>query len=308
VGASRIELIYITGSNYSGSTLLSFILNSHPNILSIGELGPAPAFETDDYRCSCGEKLIRCPFFLRVKNVLAERGETLNLPRMNLRFFYSRNPLIERLVMLRLGSRRIENLRDFLRPVIPGYERRMREKSQNIAAFIRAALDVSGKRIFADATKSWMYIPLFRRMDSVDLKIIHLVRDPRGYCNSARRHNGTQIAQAARRWLAEASRVEQNIRDMPPDRLLRVRYEDLCGSTNATLNKITDLLALKPFDLPLNMGALPHHIIGNDMRSSPSRRNTIVLDEKWRKDLSKVDIHTIAKKVGANAKKYGYDI
>jgi hypothetical protein len=227
---------------------------------------------------------------------------------MNLRFFYSRHPFIERLVMLRLGSRILENVRDSLRPLMPGYQRRMREISHNINAFIRAALEVSDKRIFADTTKSWISIPFFKRMENVDLNVIHLVRDPRGFCNSARRHNGTLISRAARRWMADALGVEQNIRDLPSDRFLRIRYEDLCSSTDATLNEIIDLLALNSFALPLNLGASPHHIIGNDMRSSPIRRNTIVLDEKWRKDLSEADIDAIAKKTGAKAREYGYNI
>jgi hypothetical protein len=308
MGKPRIEVVYIAGANYSGSTLFSFILNTHPDILSIGEISPAPDFETEGYRCSCGEKLISCPFFLRVKDVLAKRGDNLNLSRMNLRFNYSRNSLIERLVMLRLGSRGLENLRDFLRPIFPGYKRRMREISHNMNSFLRAALDVSGKRIFVDATKSWIYIPFLKRMENVDLKVIHLIRDPRGYCNSNRRHNGISIARAARKWLADASGVEQNICNLPPNQFLRIRYEDLCSYTEVTLNKVADFLALEHFVLPKNLGAVPHHIIGNEMRSSAKRRSTIVLDEKWRKDLSKENIHTIAKKLGPKARSYGYDI
>ena len=60
-----------------------------------------------------------------MKDLLAKRGEALNLHRINLRYRYSSKPLIERLVMLRLGSRALENLRDFLRPLIPGYLRRI---------------------------------------------------------------------------------------------------------------------------------------------------------------------------------------
>ena len=57
---------YIAGSGRSGSTLLDTALGSHPNILSVGEIGRLPASLLDGAklsmpdRCACGASLDAC--------------------------------------------------------------------------------------------------------------------------------------------------------------------------------------------------------------------------------------------------------
>ena len=46
--AHPVDVICLAGASYCGSTLVSFLLNAHPQIHSVGEMGPLPIFESED--------------------------------------------------------------------------------------------------------------------------------------------------------------------------------------------------------------------------------------------------------------------
>src|SRR5262245_15835033 len=70
------NFVYLMGHGYSGSTLLTFLLNSHHDIATVGETGIAPRSRTrlDEFLCSCGERIALCPFWRRVAHEMAGRG------------------------------------------------------------------------------------------------------------------------------------------------------------------------------------------------------------------------------------------
>ena len=59
------DFIYITSASFSGSTLLTFLLNTHPEIATIGEM-KGDSMDVERYRCSCGDPIGRCPFWQRL--------------------------------------------------------------------------------------------------------------------------------------------------------------------------------------------------------------------------------------------------
>jgi hypothetical protein len=58
-----IELAYIVGSSYSGSTLLGVLLGQHGQVFNAGEIKALGREETAAEVCSCGETLRTCPFW-----------------------------------------------------------------------------------------------------------------------------------------------------------------------------------------------------------------------------------------------------
>ena len=69
-----IDLVYIASPSYSGSTLLTFLLNAHRDVATMGELKWGP-IDLETYCCSCGELLTACPFWQDVaRRVEAEAG------------------------------------------------------------------------------------------------------------------------------------------------------------------------------------------------------------------------------------------
>ena len=76
-------LVYIASSGRSGSTLLDLLLNQHSQITGAGEVHILNrAAVTNEYLCTCGEKILNCPFWLKVqRHAVTELGlaENTNL-------------------------------------------------------------------------------------------------------------------------------------------------------------------------------------------------------------------------------------
>src|SRR4051794_29494183 len=84
------KVVYIMGHGYSGSTLLTFLLGSHPQIATIGELGIAPRIreelQPDEYLCSCRTPVRDCGFWQRVSREMKERGHDFDIWEADLDF------------------------------------------------------------------------------------------------------------------------------------------------------------------------------------------------------------------------------
>lgn len=57
----QVPLIYILGNSHSGSTLLSFLLSFHPDIINLGELKSKTWLKVRT--CSCGQPMSNCNFY-----------------------------------------------------------------------------------------------------------------------------------------------------------------------------------------------------------------------------------------------------
>jgi hypothetical protein len=307
-GHGVIPVVYIAGTSCCGSTLLSFLLNMHPDLLCIGEMGPARQFEVESYECSCGAVLAECPFFLQVKAHMDEQGVAFDMNRWELRHRYSANRTLDRLVMGALGTRVLGSIRSPLLALVPRYTARMRAFERRNVAFIRAALAVSGASVFLDATKIPSRIRFLAGIEEIGLRVIHLLRDPRGYCSSARKHWGRSVELASREWASNQDYCEDARRELPEVRWLRTRYEDFCTDPDKHLAELCDFMGVPHLPAPEEYRSTAHHIIGNRMRSSSDPRTSIRLDEKWRETLSESEQRIVARVAGNQARRYGYDI
>lgn len=83
------KVLYIACSSFSGSTLLSFILNTHPQMTTVGHTVGYPFTPEEDFRCSCGAPLPECPFFSRMAVVFRENGLPFEYDRFGTRFGFS---------------------------------------------------------------------------------------------------------------------------------------------------------------------------------------------------------------------------
>lgn len=303
--AKPIELTYFAGMSYCGSTLLSLVLNTHPRILSIGEMGPRVIANRHNYLCSCGSETTECSFFLDVKRRMAEIGAEFDEINMNLRHGFSSHPLTQRALAGRLPIAGLERVRDALRDQLPPVRRRIDALARYNEAFIRCALQSTGKDIFLDATKSPVRVPFLQQLDA-NLKVVHLVRDPRGYTYSAMKHGAPDAAMAAHQWIRSHGSVERVLDRVPAENYVRVRYEDVCGDPERGLSKLTKFMGAGEFHLPDNYNDYPHHLIGNQMRDSETRRTRIRLDQKWKIALSEEDRKRVWAIAGKQAGRYGY--
>lgn len=308
MGASTnpVRVTYITGISYCGSTLLSIVFNAHPDVVSVGEMGPARSTPHPDYECSCGTRIVECDFFKPVAERMREQGVPFDPARMRLRHTQGVGGL-QRLWYRTIGIPPVDRVRDAVREFIPSVRRHLDEYARRNEAFMRAALRVSGKRVFLDATKHADRIPLLRRMNA-DLRVIHLIRDPRGFLYSARKYNEISAEEAAREFVRGHEEIEYHLGNLPRRHRMQINYETICEDPQYWFCEMSKFMAVDCIDLPADYRAQDYHVIGNRMRKRGDVRTTIRLDEKWRGTLSQADLDTVARIAGPLARRYGYEI
>jgi hypothetical protein len=298
----KFPFVFLTSHAFSGSTLLSFLLGSHPAIATVGELtGPAYHLSLDTYYCSCGCLFQQCPFWREVAEVVNQYQVPYSLDQyFDTRFYVNTHKLLLRLRMGSLRSNFLEAWRDRLMLALwPGHRQEMNERLRRNEVFARAILDVSGKSIFLDTSKDPMRIPFLHKSQLFDFYAIHLVRDVRGVVTSIlSRHPETDVQQATRSWLWREQNIKRHLKSIPQTRQMLVRYEELATETLTTLNNVFAFLGLAKLDEIVNFRETENHILGNKMRKGNSAE--IRLDERWRTVLSDAQLQTITQTVGAS--------
>jgi hypothetical protein len=100
-------------------------------------------------------------------------------------------------------------------------------------------------------------------------------------------------------------RIELSLKLLPPEKSTSVRYEDLCIDTENTLERLFEFCSVAPDVSRLNYDVTAQHVIGNPMRLRPL--SEIVVDERWKKELSQNQIDIIQKITGRFGRRYGYE-
>jgi hypothetical protein len=254
--------------------------------------------------CSCGARVAECGFWQEIRRRLeTERyaGETKMLPILP-RLFAAPGPnllaaraLTGAALLLdyrvgRLGGRAIDDYLD-------AYHR-----------FYAAIAYLHGTRYVVDGSKSIGKVLALTALDSnrPRAKVVHLVRDPRGYASSlARRGAPARPRNVGHEW----RRIHGNIQRLFEGRArfdyLRLRYEDLCQEPEATMNSLFEFFGVEPASV-CHPAREPrkNHIIGNRMLKTFDGR--LKLDTRWQTALDSGDQAEVLGAAGRLAVVYGY--
>ena len=302
------NVVYIMGHGYSGSTLLTFLLGTHPRIATIGELGIAPLakeeFKPEEYLCSCRTPIRECDFWQRVKTEMAARGHEVDIWDAGLEFRATGGGVADLLLRAVQRGPVLETARDVGLRVVPRARREMRRVLSRIESLIESVLKIKGSNTFLDSSKRPERAVFMRRIPSLDMRVIHLVRDGRAVSWSNIKHLGLSPEEAARSWVADNVGAEHARRYFPADRWMTLRYEDLCADPDGTLTKIHRFAGLPVTNGFHHFRSGDHHIIGNRMRLSST--SEIRLDESWKQALKPEQMAVIERRVSGINRKYGY--
>ena len=88
------KLLYVCASQFSGTTLLSFLLNQHSEIATVGHTMGWSFKDPDKFRCSCGERIADCPLFRHVAEAYARAGLEFRPENFGTAFRVSTNPAL----------------------------------------------------------------------------------------------------------------------------------------------------------------------------------------------------------------------
>jgi Sulfotransferase family len=264
-------VVFVGGCQRSGSTLLDRMLGRVSGYVSAGEVVHLWARGLrDDEPCGCGARFSTCPFWNEVGRRAFGGWSALDVDEVvRLRHRVDRNRYI--IFMLLPGLH-------------PGYRRDLDRFVSILDRLYRAIAEVGGGTV-VDSSKHASTAFLLRRVPSVRLRVLHLVRDSRGVAFSLakrirrpERTDGEEFMYSASSWRTASEWMAFNLlfhvlRVTGTD-LERVRYEDLVVRPAATLGRIApDPSGRSPDDerlafidgTSISMG-VDHTVAGNPMR------------------------------------------
>ncbi|NOT02887.1 MAG: hypothetical protein HOP29_19985 [Phycisphaerales bacterium] len=297
-----IDLVYLASPSFSGSTLLTFLLNTHPSIATIGELKWGE-IDLATYRCSCAALLTECPFWSRVRTQMADRGLPIDLFRPATDFRCG-SGWSNKIARTRVRGAMFEYLRDAVVATLPEPRSTFPTVAAINRAMIEVILELQHARVFLDGSKDPVRLKYLLDTGDYNPWVIQLVRDGRGVMNSAMKNEGRTAAHAAREWRHTHEQIERLARRLPDARLLTVRYEDLCRAPGVEHTRILAFLGLSGETIVGDYRSVGHHILGNKMRLQAS--TGIQLDEKWRQSLSREDLAAFDRTAGDMNRRFGY--
>lgn len=285
-----MKVVYIAGSGRSGSTILDNVLGQLDGWVSVGEvrfLWERGILE--DRRCGCGEAFHACPFWTAV---LARAFGTPG----------GADP--HRMLALLDGGTRARRI-----PMLVGAARRRRfvrglnGLPEALGDLYRAIAQESGARVIVDSSKLPTYGAVLGEVPGIDLRVVHLVRDPRAAAFSWLREKplpdrpgASMQRQSALRssmlwtlWNGAAGAFWK-----PGPALLRLRYEDVVVRPREAVARIAALAGEPtagggPFVGDTEVLLAPSHgVAGNPSRFTTGRVH-LRPDDAWRTQMRPAD-------------------
>lgn len=304
----KTRLIYILGCSRSGSTIVDILLNTHPQICGIGEVDNCirGTFAQNLY-CACGKKGPECPFW---KEVMAEWQRISGGFQID-EFLGYQKEFESQFGALKLRIAEKMRPRDFFRYL------------SLLGGLYQAVSRVSGKDIIVDSSKQIHRAYALSRVAGIDLTLIHLIRDGRGYVLSMKKtfvkddRKGVQkdlpsqtVFDSTLKWVIQNFKCEVAKRLTPAHARLTSRYEDLLTQPDIELSRIGKAVGFDPEELIkivlIRGEVVPgHQIAGNRVRMGGIIK--VGLNSEWGNKLSLKEKSTFWSLAGWFSKKYGYE-
>ena len=287
--SARLTVLYLTGAGRSGSTILDNVLGEVPGLFSVGELRFVwDRNIRDDRVCGCGQPFSQCSLW---QAVLHEAyGDALPDPAEVVAWRDDAIPLR-------------------VAPLVRSPEVRRRLKARSTAyldvleRLYHAVADASGARVIVDSSKYPSYGYLLSLIESIDVRMVHLVRDPHAVTHSWTRRKletttaGVQVPMAQLRptgtafnWVLWSVLAELFGRAIPKP-AVRVRYEDFVARPRQILELVLEHAGVTAGPLPFLTGTSVRLSGNHTVGGNPARMHTgpiqLRVDDEWRTAMSR---------------------
>ena len=270
--ANDVPVVYVAGSMYSGTTLLGRMLGELEGCFFAGEVGHLWDYGlTRNERCGCGEPVRSC----RLWGAILEEafGSVAAVDVDWLAAVKTRLLALRRLPQVVLGHVGLGPL--------AGDVAGLREALGRVYPAIRT---VTGSRVVVDTTKSPAYAFLLDGVAAIELRVAHVVRDPRGALFSELRR-GDRLGPAAFLLVYDAWNALSELGWRWRSPYVLLRYEDLVRTPRATFANVAAFAGLSAAGLDLDgrRVTLPatHAMDGNRSRFTTGVVD-LQLDAEWR--------------------------
>ena len=304
----KIKVLYIAGFGRSGSTILDNLLGQVDGFFSAGEL--CYMWDQDlaeNGLCGCGHPLKECEVWGKV---LADDGvagidarEMARLERGGVRTRHLPLALLPR-------GRKV------LASRLAGY-------AANLGEVYRAIQRTTGARVIVDSSKNPLYGRVLGTIPSIDLYVVHLVRDPRAAAYSWSRkklqpdrgelgymdqHAPAKSSLLWTLWNAASGAFWRRV----PGRYLALRYEDFVADPSEALTRALKLVGEGGADLPFVSGSAVELGVSHTVAGNPNRFTTgkieLRLDDEWKGRMRLRDRALVTLLTLPLLKRYGYPV
>jgi Sulfotransferase family len=292
----------------SGTTLLDLLLGQVQGFVSGGELQKVwERGVIDDVLCSCGTPFSRCEFWRQVGDGAFGGWDRIDA---------------ERLGYLRRELQRHRNIPLLVAPRRPrAFQRDVGEYTDALLRLYRGIELASRGDVIVDSSKDPPHVFLLREVPGFELRMIHLVRDPRGVVWSWQKHvvrpevtNRTAYmprmgaGKAALLWL-DHNALCHALEWLGLPRL-SVRYETLVRSPGDELARVIRFADKEPGELPFLQDGKAllngHHMLsGNPMRVG-AQTVSLQVDDQWRDRLDPATVRMVSTVTWPLRRAYGY--
>lgn len=289
---SKTKYIYILSQRYSGSTLLSFLLGSHPEISTIGE---RRKFYTHSFlksadqaqNCSCGQPFPKCEHWNAIKTGLLEQVDIEAYKSNPTEFKLFKNKYFHEIAYRVFKFCLINKLPITIWP----FRRKLNRFIEFNRVLVQECLKQDSANAFLDSSKVIDHILFLSLIPEFDIHIVCLTRDPRAQVNSALKYNDWTIEEATKYWKREMIN-NKKVLDKINANYTVLNYEALCSDPKGEMIRLLDFLKLDSSGFSLDFRNKTQHIMGNyNMRLG---KDTKITERKeWQSDLSKSQIKKI---------------
>lgn len=310
--SASVKVLFIAGWGRSGSTILSKLLGQIPGFLSVGEI----RFIWDrgllrESSCACTRSLRECPVWREAVSFLIEesREEIERLRDIRDRF------KTRHLLRHAIGRRELKNGR---------LSNDLSDYVSSLAQVYRGLQGTTGCRVIVDSSKYPSHGFLIDLIPDVDLRILHLVRDPRAVAFSwqrkrlyepaasepklMNRHGGIRSSLQWVLWNAVTEYWWSRRRD--EGRYMRLSYEEFAQAPRKTIIAVRDFVgesaAVDFFSSSHTATLQPTHELSGNPSRFQSGAVDILADSEWIEKMRARDRMLVSALTGPMLARYGY--
>lgn len=286
-----VRVVYVAGDGRSGTTLLSRILGAYDGCIAVGEVYDIWNKSIQGHTlCSCGAPFLDCDFWNAVMcEAFGNDGVSPN-----------------RLVTLRRSVQATRHIPFLLFPRLRprSFQRRLEEYVDTTERLYRAIQTVSGCQFIVDSSKMAMYALALTESRSIDVRLVHVVRDSRACVFSWRRLKREATANGQSVYLRQRPVVMTAVIWALRNTMLRLvsrrfqtvascRYEDIVWQPVTAVTGLVEQLGIERHNVVWTESdelhaTNPHHIFAGNPVRIESGAIKFRMDDEWRTEMPRI--------------------
>lgn len=316
-------ILFIGGLGRSGTTLIEKLLNELAETQAVGET--VHLWERgvrDQERCGCGDTFAECPHWSAVGREAFGSWDNVDLDRViDLRWKADRSRMLPQIFRAirsgTIGTEQQEYL-DFLRPVLLA------------SAKVAGPSPDGGPKVILDSSKHLSTAAMLSLDPALDVRVLHVLRDPRGVAHSWTKEiarpeaasadgSGASVGAAmptykpsrtAMRWVTDNLGFQSLAKLGVPT--MALRYEDFLDDPAGSMTKVAEFAGITGPDLfpmiegkTVRLSNAMHSVAGNPMRFGGDDI-TLRLDDAWKTKLDPKSRATVTRITRPVLGRFGY--